>query len=162
MSHRNNIGTEEYENLLKEIRALKNENQELRQVISRQDFLISELKGTFVSSQPLSAQSSGGWFKPPVSPRFSTQPKTRSGSVQSRRSFFTARRSSNLNTIEDIDEEIIKAEELREKSYEELINNQFSPSKLARLKSIVERWDIEIEALKRKRQEMLAFGNFNY
>lgn len=160
MNHRNYISIDEYEDLIKELRALKNENEELRQVISQQDFLISELKGTFFSSQPLSAQSSGGWFKPPVSPRFSTQPKTRSGSVQSRRSFFTVRRSSNINTIEDIDEEIRKAEELREKSYEELLNNQFSPSKITRLKNIVERWDLEIESLKRKRQEMLGFGNF--
>lgn len=160
MNHRNCVTFEDYENLLQELKDLKAENNELRKIISQQEFIISDMKGTFISSQPLSGQSSGGWFKPPISPRFSTQPKTRSGSAQSRRSFFSVRRSSNINTIDDIDEEIRKAEELREKSYEELVNNQFSPSKLTRLKNIVERWDIEIQSLKRKRQEMLVYGNF--
>jgi hypothetical protein len=65
--------------------------------------------------------------------------------------------STNLNSLEAIEEEILKAEDLREKSYEDLMTSHFSPSKAARLKSIVERWDLEIESLRKKREEMLRY-----
>ena len=153
MKSRGYVPIEEYEDLLAEFRKVQDENNELRHMLHQQESLIADLR---LSQTPLmTAQSSGGWFKPPVSPRLSSYGKSRSGSAQSRRSFYSIQKTSNVHTLDGIEEEIRRAEELRDKSYQDFIASHDSPSKLSRLKNIVERWDIEIEALKKKRDEMI-------
>ena len=64
-------------------------------------------------------------------------------------------------SLESINLEICKALELKEKAYEELMNNANSPAKADRLRSILERWEIEISLLEEKKNECLVHNNFS-
>ena len=155
MKSRGYVPIEEYEELLSEFRKVQDENNELRHMLNQQESLIAELRLT--QTPLMTVQSSGGWFKPPVSPRLSSYGKSRSGSAQSRRSFYSNHKASSIHTLDGIEEEIRRAEELRDKSYQDLMASHDSPLKISRLKNIVERWDIEIEALKKKRDEIIRY-----
>ena len=67
-------------------------------------------------------------------------------------------RSSRCTGLESLNLEIKKAENLRDKAYDDYINNQGSPTKANRFKSLLERWELEITILKNKRQELIEFN----
>lgn len=155
MKSRGYVPVEDYEGLLADFRKLQDENNDLRHMLHQQESLIAELRAA--PTLLMTGHSTGGWFKPPVSPKLSSFAKSRSGSAQSRRSFNSYHRASNISTLDEIEEELRRAQELRDKSYEEMVTTHDSPSQLSRLKNIVKRWDIEIEALKKRREDMITY-----
>jgi hypothetical protein len=156
MMGRGYISFEEHSLILEEVRGLRLENQRLKEIINKQDRVIEEL--TRKSNYATQGRAEKGPNRPPSYSPVSSA-KTRSGSVQSRRSQLVVNRSANFTSIEAIDQEILKALELREKAYDEMLDCQWSPGKKERMRSIVERWDIEVEVLKVKRKEMVEAMN---
>jgi hypothetical protein len=147
------VTIEEYQYLVQQLNTLASENLELKSQVSAQAIEISELKEVLSRSQSKDYRTESNYFRSSVSSRLISN---RSGSVQSYKStqpMFI--RTSNTLTIAAILQEIEKAEQLKQKTYEDL-TYETSPTKILRLKSIIDRWDTEISLLKSKKKEIFG------
>lgn len=156
MEFRNYVRIEEHESVLEQLDATQAENFELKKKIRDLEMIVFELQNPSHKMPFAVPKSESSWYKPPVSPRLSMS-RGRSGSVQGRTTFIS-RGSKNFGflSVDSLTQEIKKAYELKDKTYDELISNKNSPAKADRLRSILERWEIEISALEEKKRELLS------
>ena len=151
----------EYESALEQLEDLRIENAELKRQLYNQEQIISELKFSSPKIDGKVLKSESSWYKPPISPRVSST-RGRSGSVQNRHTFISrSSRNFGVSNLDSLNQEILKAQELKEKAYEELDANKHSPAKVERLRSIIQRWEIEISMLQEKQKNFVSGLTFS-
>lgn len=151
------VTIEEHECVLDQLRLLRLENKELKNKVALQKSTIFDLETSLFQAK-FNEKTENSSTKTQNSAKSSFY-KSRSGSAQSKKplsSMFC--RSSRCTGLESLNLEIKKAENLRDKAYDDYINNQGSPTKANRFKSLLERWELEITILKNKRQELIEFN----
>ena len=161
MNARKYVSISDYESVLEQLEALRLENGQLKRRLYTQEQLISEMR---FSTQKIDAhipKSESSWYKPPISPRVSTM-RGRSGSLQNRQTYISrSSRNFAVNNLDSLTQEIQKAEKLKEKACEDLDANKYSPAKAERLRSIIERWEIEISMLHEKKDDFTSGLKFS-